>query len=226
MRKFIKPLIIMSSSFSLYTAACIMEVNLPANDNNIVEVANIVETIDTPYALEDTSTIKYATSSTTSSTSSTSENTFWDNVLQFLGTPAVITVIASICLTALFRAIIKVYNMGVAHKSDFATKQDMENYKNQINQRLNESESRIKDDVMRVCLVEINQQAQRINTVQEMAGKIESDKRVIDVKISALDQKFAEITSISSEIRSLSEKVNSVTYGQANVDSTRRQGHI
>lgn len=173
-------------------------------------------------ALADVQNSSVFSSTVSSSSSSVSETSsavtgVWDNILGFLGTPAIIVTVATICLTALFRAVIKVFQFGVGWHSNFdakfASKDQEHQFESEIRQMINDSETRIKADVMRVCLLEINQQAQRINGIQETAGKVEADKTVIETKIKVLNDKYEQIASVQADIRNLNDKVNTLLYG-------------
>lgn len=146
-----------------------------------------------------------------------------DTITGFFKNTSVIIIIATVCVTVIGRSAIKIFRFGVNYKSNFATVEQQEKFENAMRQELRANKTETQDAVLKICLREINRETRPLRDIQEMAEKLKTDREILDIKVSSIDQKYNEIRKLSENINQLEQKVNRLQYGEG-TNEIRRSG--
>lgn len=149
----------------------------------------------------------------------------WEKIGSFFELPSVVITIIILALTLFSRMIVKIFNMGVAFKSNYMTKKEGQDFENQMMTRMNDMESKIRDDVLKMCLVEIGRYQKNIDSIKQTADNMSSMQNVMDIKMKSLDDKYNDITSVVNEVKTMRQQIQSLQYGTSN-DTIRRKGKL
>ena len=146
-----------------------------------------------------------------------------DTIAGFFKNTSVIIIIATACVTIIGRSAIKIFRFGVNYKSNFATVEQQEKFENSMRQEMRANKTETQDAVLKICLREINRETRPLKDIQEMAEKLKTDREILDIKVTSIDQKYNEIRKLSENINQLEQKVNRLQYGEG-TNEFRRSG--
>lgn len=149
--------------------------------------------------------------------------TFVSTIKGILSSRTILILVLTVAVTVVGKTSIKIFRFGVNYKSNFATVDQQEIFEQNIRKELRESKTEIQDNILKVCLREINRETRPLRDLQTMASNIERDREILNVRLDSIDQKYNEIKKVAENINQLEIKVNRLQYGETSSD-VRRSG--
>jgi len=140
-----------------------------------------------------------------------------------LSSSTVLVLIFTVAVTVIGRFAIKIFRFGVNYKSNFATVEQQEKFEKSIREELRSAKTEIQDNILKICLREIQRETKPLRDLQTMASSIERDREILNVRLDSIDQKYNEVRKTAENINQLEQKINRLQYGDSTSD-VRRSG--
>lgn len=140
--------------------------------------------------------------------------TVWDWVMSILNSAVGTTLSITAAVTIVFRAVLKIYNLGKSDKKNLITREDMKEFENStrkdVQSYARQITNTVSDSVMRI----IEKELKPLDDVKEMSTEMKIAQLKVENDMKMMSEKYDEIKQIGDTVRSLSTKVNRIEYGQ------------
>ena len=152
----------------------------------------------------------------------TASSTWYDKIFEFLQSKPVLVLIATVALTALMRASIKIYNSGRLSKNDLVTKSEFEDYKAKEENRQKESIRNINQTLWERANTKIDAKLSNIEDVRKAAMEVKADSAVIKSDLKRLEQNEIKMTALEERINQLEKEIRRLKFGENTTENRRK----
>lgn len=152
----------------------------------------------------------------------TASSTWYDKIFEFLQSKPVLVLIATVALTALMRASIKIYNSGRLSKNDLITKSEFEDYKLREENRQKESIRNINQTLWERANTKIDAKLSNIEDVRKAAMDVKADSAVIKNDIKKLEQNELKMAAMEERINQLEKEIRRLKFGENTTENRRK----
>jgi ABC-type multidrug transport system fused ATPase/permease subunit len=152
----------------------------------------------------------------------------WDQFNSFLSkntalTTSVVAIIYSGAATIFARIIMSVFKFGVVFKSNFVTKEDMQEYQRSTQSSLAASVHEMQNTVLGVCQHQIDKGLEPVAALISTKNDIDADIQKINIKYQDFSDRYDEIKRVSQSVVSLSNRVARIESGGTVNENSRRK---
>lgn len=144
-------------------------------------------------------------------------------IQSILTSNTVLILIISVAFTVVGKFALKIFRFGVNYKSNFASVEDNEKFKNDIRKELIANKDQTRDDVLKICLREISRETRPVKDLSSQMTEFLNKKEALDVRLKSMDEKYDEVKKAYENINQLSQRVQRLEYGEGTSD-VRRSG--
>lgn len=152
----------------------------------------------------------------------TASSTWYDKIFEFLQSKPVLVLIATVALTALMRASIKIYNSGRLSKNDLITKSEFEDYKLREENRQKESIRNINQTLWERANTKIDAKLSNIEDVRKAAMDVKADSAVIKNDLKKLEQNELKMAAMEERINQLEKEIRRLKFGENTTENRRK----
>ncbi len=152
----------------------------------------------------------------------TASSTWYDKIFEFLQSKPVLVLIATVALTALMRASIKIYNSGRLSKNDLITKSEFEDYKQREENRQKESIRNINQTLWERANTKIDAKLSNIEDVRKAAMDVKADSAVIKNDLKKLEQNELKMAAMEERINQLEKEIRRLKFGENTTENRRK----
>lgn len=144
-------------------------------------------------------------------------------ISSILKSSTVLILIISISTTVIGKFAIKIFRFGVNYKSNFASVEDNERFKESVRKELATNKEQTREDVLKMCLREISRETRPVRDLTEMYNDVQKDREILEIRLNHIDEQYNEIKKVSENISNLENKVTRLQYGEG-TSEVRRSG--
>ena len=146
----------------------------------------------------------------------------YEKIFEFLQSKPMLVLIATVALTALMRASIKIYNSGRLSKNDLITKSEFEDYKLREENRQKESIRNINQTLWERANTKIDAKLSNIEDVRKAAMDVKADSAVIKNDLKKLEQNELKMAAMEERINQLEKEIRRLKFGENTTENRRK----
>jgi hypothetical protein len=138
-------------------------------------------------------------------------------------TASVVAIIYSGAATIFARIIMSVFKFGVIFKSNFVTKEEMQEFQRSTQSSLSATAHEIQDSVLVVCQHQIDKGLEPVKELSKTKTEVDSDIAKINMKYQEFSERYDEMKRVSQSVVSLSGRVARIESGGTITEGSRRK---
>lgn len=146
----------------------------------------------------------------------------YEKIFEFLQSKPMLVLIATVALTALMRASIKIYNSGRLSKNDLITKSEFEDYKTKEENRQKESIRNINQTLWERTNTKIDAKLSNIEDIRKAAMDVKADSAVIKNDLKKLDQNELKMAAMEERLNQLEREIRRLKFGENTTENRRK----
>ena len=147
---------------------------------------------------------------------------WYEKIFEFMQSKSVLILVATVALTALMRASVKIYNSGRLSKTDLVTKNEFEEYKSKEENRQKETIRNINQTLWERANTKIDAKLSNIEDVRKAAMEVKADSAVIKSDLKRLEQNKIKMTAIEERINQLEKEIRRLKFGENTTENRRK----
>lgn len=147
---------------------------------------------------------------------------WYEKIFEFVQSKSVLILVATVALTALMRASVKIYNAGRLSKTDLVTKNEFEEYKTKEENRQKETIRNINQTLWERANTKIDAKLSNIEDVRKAAMEVKADSAVIKSDLKRLEQNEIKMTALEERINQLEKEIRRLKFGENTTENRRK----
>lgn len=147
---------------------------------------------------------------------------WYEKIFEFMQSKSVLILVATVALTALMRASVKIYNAGRLSKTDLVTKNEFEEYKSKEENRQKETIRNINQTLWERANTKIDAKLSNIEDVRKAAMEVKADSAVIKSDLKRLEQNEIKMTALEERINQLEKEIRRLKFGENTTENRRK----
>lgn len=147
---------------------------------------------------------------------------WYEKIFEFVQSKSVLILVATVALTALMRASVKIYNAGRLSKTDLVTKNEFEEYKSKEENRQKETIRNINQTLWERANTKIDAKLSNIEDVRKAAMEVKADSAVIKSDLKRLEQNEIKMTALEERINQLEKEIRRLKFGENTTENRRK----
>ena len=147
---------------------------------------------------------------------------WYEKIFEFMQSKSVLILVATVALTALMRASVKIYNAGRLSKTDLITKNEFEEYKSKEENRQKETIRNINQTLWERANTKIDAKLSNIEDVRKAAMEVKADSAVIKSDLKRLEQNEIKMTALEERINQLEKEIRRLKFGENTTENRRK----
>ena len=147
---------------------------------------------------------------------------WYEKIFEFMQSKSVLILVATVALTALMRASVKIYNSGRLSKTDLVTKNEFEEYKSKEENRQKETIRNINQTLWERANTKIDAKLSNIEDVRKAAMEVKADSAVIKSDLKRLAQNEIKMTALEERINQLEKEIRRLKFGENTTENRRK----
>ena len=147
---------------------------------------------------------------------------WYEKIFEFMQSKSVLILVATVALTALMRASVKIYNSGRLSKTDLVTKNEFEEYKSKEENRQKETIRNINQTLWERANTKIDAKLSNIEDVRKAAMEVKADSAVIKSDLKRLEQNEIKMTALEERINQLEKEIRRLKFGENTTENRRK----
>ena len=147
---------------------------------------------------------------------------WYEKIFEFMQSKSVLILVATVALTALMRASVKIYNSGRLSKTDLVTKNEFEEYKSKEENRQKETIRNINQTLWERANTKIDAKLSNIEDVRKAAMDVKADSAVIKNDLKKLEQNELKMAAMEERINQLEKEIRRLKFGENTTENRRK----
>lgn len=135
---------------------------------------------------------------------------------------SIFTVVATFCITALAKLIIKVYNMGRLSRVELVTKDEFRTLESNIRKDMRNYKEELFNSIWALCKTSIDNELKDVKDIKRVAEEVRINSEVLKTEIKNTTNKYDEIKAMAQNVQILENKVKRLEYGDSATKEVRR----
>ena len=147
----------------------------------------------------------------------------WDWVMGILSSAVGTTLSITAGLTVLWRAVLKVYNMGKTDKKSLVSKDEFKEFEDSMRKDMRGYATQIQKSCTESVMNVVEREMKPMDDIKETADNMKIVKAQVDSSLKNIEEKYDEIKQIGDTVRVLNVKVNRLEYGKETASERRTE---
>lgn len=149
--------------------------------------------------------------------------TLYDWVVGLLNSAVLTTLSITALVTIVWRAILKIYNLGKSDKKMLVTKNEQKEFENDMRRDMRGYAEQIQKTAIDSSMRVIEKELKNLDDVHDIATEMKVMKSSLEAEMKNMNEKYNEIKSVSDSVRTLNNKVMRLEYGTENSGERRSE---
>lgn len=147
--------------------------------------------------------------------------TVWDQILKFISSAGVITVVITMGVTIIGRAAVKLFKLGQTYRYETVSKQEFINFENNIKQEMKLNKQDSEDTIIKIAMQYVSREIAPLVDMKEIAEELKSQQKMQEIRDNQMDEKYQEIKAVLNTVNKHEKEIQIIKYGE-NDDTVRR----
>lgn len=150
------------------------------------------------------------------------DSTTSEIISSILNNTTVISVGLLLAASVLCKVAIKIFNIGVNYKSNFASVKQQKEFESSIREELRSAKSEIQESVLKSSIRIIERETAPLKELKSIQDEVKNTKISIDMQLKSVGERYEDLRKTADTVRELEKRINNIQYGDS--EPSRRSG--